>query len=95
MARMDRAISSPVSAGKAWVTRGPTNGLATPWRPRTQAGGWEHGLWLRKALALGGIRKDTAEREGLGARSLSEGSVAPLPLWVVLSDLLPLSGLQL
>lgn len=46
-----------------------------------------HSLWLRKALALGGIRKEQQRRQGWEP---GRDRVAPFPLWVVLAHLLAL-----
>ena len=78
--RMDRAISGRVSAGEMGVRRGlqwPCCHLP-PWQPRTLAGGrWGHSLWLRKALALSGIRKEQQRGQGWEPAGLGRGQRRP------------------
>ena len=78
--RMDRTISGQVSAGEMGVRKGPQWPCCHPssQQPRTLAGGKRgHSLWLRKVLALGGIRKEQQRGQGWDPAGLARGQWRP------------------
>ena len=78
--RMDRTISGWVSAGEMGVRKGPQWPCChpTPQQPRTLAGGRRgHSLWLRKARALSGIRKEQQRGQGWELAGLARGQRRP------------------